>query len=307
MDLKKTGIFIRMERKRLNLSQKQLGERLSVTDKAVSKWERGLAFPDVDVLNSLAQLFHCSVQNILDGDFRSSGETDHVRFSQNAFLPPAADGKSGTEDNADPVTRPKSRSQIECLVLSDGESDLTDVLAGCGVKLTRMKLEDGVNTDLSAFDSYVIIADGKVLDPCLRVRLENENAKGKRIFTEALNSWDGIYSAAPANTTRSRLVVAVSGESGIPGLEPGDLLDDQSNRMMQPWYAVPGMKVLLAYRDHVIAHRHWDATPDEILSNSRPGLWTIGDNVMMCSFELRNFNRARFSPRRSWQQLRCHR
>ena len=82
MNLKKTSVFIHEERKKLNLSQKELGKRLYVTDKAVSKWERGLAFPDVDTLKSLAVLFHFTVQNIIDCDLRSTGEADNVRISQ---------------------------------------------------------------------------------------------------------------------------------------------------------------------------------------------------------------------------------
>ena len=43
MELEKTGAFIRSERIRLGLSQRELGRKLSVTDKAVSKWERGVS------------------------------------------------------------------------------------------------------------------------------------------------------------------------------------------------------------------------------------------------------------------------
>ncbi len=43
MNMQKTGSFIQEARKRLNLSQQALGDFLSVTDKAVSKWERGVS------------------------------------------------------------------------------------------------------------------------------------------------------------------------------------------------------------------------------------------------------------------------
>jgi len=42
MNMQKTGAFIQTARKKLKLSQKALGEYLSVTDKAISKWERGV-------------------------------------------------------------------------------------------------------------------------------------------------------------------------------------------------------------------------------------------------------------------------
>jgi len=67
MNMQKTGAFIQAARKRLNLSQQALGEYLSVTDKAVSKWERGLACPDIENLKNMALLFRCSISDIVDG------------------------------------------------------------------------------------------------------------------------------------------------------------------------------------------------------------------------------------------------
>ena len=54
MDMAKTGALIAARRKALNLTQEELGKRLEVTDKAVSKWERGLSCPDIALLGRLA-------------------------------------------------------------------------------------------------------------------------------------------------------------------------------------------------------------------------------------------------------------
>jgi len=190
-----------------------------------------------------------------------------------------------------------------CLVIADKPSDFTAVLEHCGAELKITAQTEALSENLDDYDVFYICCQ-KVLDPRLRVRLETENAKGKRIFAEALNSWDGIYSAEPSDTTRSRLVVVVDeADGGIPGLVPGDLLDDQSNRMMQPWYPVAGLKPILVYHDHLIAHRHWAVERADMLKDSRLGLFTIGETVMMCTFEMHNFNRARFAPRESWELL----
>ena len=193
---------------------------------------------------------------------------------------------------------------MKCMLLSEYDSDLKTVLESCGVEITQVKYAEANATDISSFDTFCILADGSVLDPRFRIRLEKEIEKGKRIFTEALNSWMGIYSADPVDTTRSRLVV-IQPENGelISGLQTGDLLDDKSNKMMQPWYSVPGLRPLLVYKDHIIAHRHINATKDEILNNSKLGLWMIGENVMMSSFTLHNFNKARFAPRDTWWKV----
>ena len=50
MDAKKFGNFIAQARREQKLTQAQLAQRLHVTDKAVSRWERGLGFPDIGTI-----------------------------------------------------------------------------------------------------------------------------------------------------------------------------------------------------------------------------------------------------------------
>ena len=67
MDNHQIGKFITELRKEKGLTQQQLGERLYVTDKAVSKWERGLSLPDITLLEKLAQELDVDVSEILQG------------------------------------------------------------------------------------------------------------------------------------------------------------------------------------------------------------------------------------------------
>ena len=60
MDAAYTGNQIALRRKELGLTQKELAHRLHVTDKAVSKWERGLNFPDMGTLEPLAEALESS-------------------------------------------------------------------------------------------------------------------------------------------------------------------------------------------------------------------------------------------------------
>lgn len=68
MDNKKIGNFIAEKRKELGYSQKDLAEKLNITDKAVSKWETGRSTPDVSILISLANLLGVSVTELLNGE-----------------------------------------------------------------------------------------------------------------------------------------------------------------------------------------------------------------------------------------------
>lgn len=63
-----TGATIRALRERRGYTQKQLAERLSVSDKAVSKWETGRGLPDVTLLEPLAKLLGVSVTELLSGE-----------------------------------------------------------------------------------------------------------------------------------------------------------------------------------------------------------------------------------------------
>lgn len=194
---------------------------------------------------------------------------------------------------------------MECLLLNDRGSDLGFLLESCAARLTRMTFEEALCADLTPYDAYCVFGEGGVADARLRARLEAESAKkGKHLFAEALLSWENVYCAEPADTAASRLVAVLPGDAGgIPGLAPGDLLDDGGNRMVCPYQEVPGMRVLLAYGDRIPAHRRWNAPPEEILKNGKPGLWTLRDNVLMSSFTLHNFNRARYAPAESWRRL----
>ena len=65
MNKERLGDFIGSERKNLGLTQRDLAARLHVTDKAVSKWERGLSYPDVTLLEPLAAALDLTVEELM--------------------------------------------------------------------------------------------------------------------------------------------------------------------------------------------------------------------------------------------------
>lgn len=67
MDHEKIGRLICQLRKEQGLTQRQLAERLHVSDKAVSKWERGLGCPDVSLLSALSGIFGVDLEKLLSG------------------------------------------------------------------------------------------------------------------------------------------------------------------------------------------------------------------------------------------------
>lgn len=68
MDAGKTGELIARLRREKGLSQKELAEMLSVTNKAISRWETGRGYPDIEILPELSRVLGISVQELLDGE-----------------------------------------------------------------------------------------------------------------------------------------------------------------------------------------------------------------------------------------------
>lgn len=67
MDAKIVGAFISGLRKKKNLTQKALAEELNVSDKAISKWETGKCYPDIEMIEKLSSFFGVSINEILCG------------------------------------------------------------------------------------------------------------------------------------------------------------------------------------------------------------------------------------------------
>ena len=68
MDQVKIGKFIAECRKQKNLTQMQLAEKLGITDKAISKWERGITMPDTSIMLELCDILCIGVNELLKGE-----------------------------------------------------------------------------------------------------------------------------------------------------------------------------------------------------------------------------------------------
>ena len=67
MEKETLGAFVCELRKEKQMTQKEMAEKLGITDKAISKWERGLSYPDISMLEPIAELLDVSVMELLQG------------------------------------------------------------------------------------------------------------------------------------------------------------------------------------------------------------------------------------------------
>ena len=88
MNAEKTGILIYDLRTRKGLTQKELAEKCNVSDKAVSKWERGEGCPDVTVLPKLAEVFGIEVDSLMKGEIPFSQDVSGKTIKDYDFRQP---------------------------------------------------------------------------------------------------------------------------------------------------------------------------------------------------------------------------
>ena len=110
MDKERTGQLITELRKEKGLTQKQLADALNVTDKAVSKWERGLSFPDVSMLEPLSELLGVSIMEILAGE-RQTGDGTLTREEAQDLI------NASVELGDEEIKHKKERSRLIIIIL----------------------------------------------------------------------------------------------------------------------------------------------------------------------------------------------
>ena len=85
LDVQRFGAFIQSRRKELGLTQGELGQKLNVTDKAISRWERCIGFPDINLLEPLADALQISIQELMQCE-RIKPEENPVEMKTEPWL-----------------------------------------------------------------------------------------------------------------------------------------------------------------------------------------------------------------------------
>ena len=141
LEQEKIGKYIAEKRKGIGLTQKELAERVGLTDKAVSKWERGKSIPDHDVIARL-----CEVLNISVNEFLSGEDIVSENYSEKA------------EENMISLIKDKKNSRYEFLI--------SMVMLICGIlfvlldmySMSHMINDDSVLVHFVDFPSLLFVA-----------------------------------------------------------------------------------------------------------------------------------------------------
>ena len=151
-----TGNLIRSLREQQGITQKQLADQLSISDKTVSKWETGRGLPDISILPELAQALHVSLTELLSGNIARNGNLSGNLRRMGFYVCPVCGN----------------------VIQSVGEG----VFTCCGVTLPKLEAEDG--SDLIRVEWM----DGEQY-----VTLEHPMTKGHFISFLAYVTTDRVY------------------------------------------------------------------------------------------------------------------
>lgn len=84
MDCAKVGKLLYDLRKEKHMTQKEVADKMNISDKTVSKWERGLGCPDISLLSELSDIFGVNIEKILQGDLSindaDGGNMKRIKF-----------------------------------------------------------------------------------------------------------------------------------------------------------------------------------------------------------------------------------
>lgn len=84
MDIQKIGTFLKELRKKNNMTQEQLGEKIGVTNKTISRWETGKYMPPIECLQLLSEIYQISINEILTGE--KLNEKDYKDAAENNIV-----------------------------------------------------------------------------------------------------------------------------------------------------------------------------------------------------------------------------
>ena len=112
MDAKKFGAFISDRRKQQHMTQAELAGKIGVTDKAVSRWERGLGFPDINTMEPLADALGISLLELMRSEVQKTGNTKGTETVNQKSLD-GNEGQSGRDAGSDGATFEKIYTSAE--------------------------------------------------------------------------------------------------------------------------------------------------------------------------------------------------
>ena len=115
------GEKLRQLRRGLGMTQKELADKMNISDKTISKWERGLGCPDVTLLAQLSQILSVNINEMLEGDLNKNTAVGGNMKKTNYFVCPTCGNISLCTGNATVSCCGRTLTALEANKASDEE------------------------------------------------------------------------------------------------------------------------------------------------------------------------------------------
>lgn len=192
------------------------------------------------------------------------------------------------------------------LVITDKESVLSSLLNKIFPHCDVICVDQVLTTNLDAYDSFALLGGttekGITLLTPIRKALDAQILKGKTFFAEFVHGI-GQCSFLETKSTRFSRPVLLNPHEITGTLERGVILDEQSNNRLVVYKSTNRVTPIMQYVKVPRGFYRVKKT-DEIKNDpSHYALWMEGKNLLVCTFRLCNFSKAKFAPRASWCEL----
>ena len=190
-------------------------------------------------------------------------------------------------------------------VIAKEKNDFGSLLESIsGVQTDWIFPDDLSDVSLSDYESLVILGGTQaaplILPARLRAKIEKKIDEGAKVFAEFVGSIDDIYTPADAASTRFWRLVS---NTSVGYIKPGDLLEDQCNSHAKAYFSKKSCQPLLYYKAFAPAHDRIEVSEADVPGLDYWALWLERPNLMICTFRMCNFVKARFSPLDRWRAL----
>lgn len=191
------------------------------------------------------------------------------------------------------------------IVSEDKSNDLLDVLKVNQVNFKIVHPDKVHQHDLDIYQGIMLLGgnnqDPMEIFPKDRHVIHQQIKKGKRVFAEYCKSIHNVCFSDSLSTRYERPVAFMDFPEA--GLEKGDILDEQSNNRLKVFIQSSKGRPLLQYISNPAGFYKTEMDFDKARSNAANALWFEHDHLLVCSFRMVNFIKAKFAPRHKWKKL----
>lgn len=199
IDAVKTGKFIKELRKAHNMKQDELGKKLFISRKSVSKWETGRACPSVDMMKRLSNVFGVSVNDLMAGEFISKTEqedSEHKFVSIKKFKVIGIFSVAVILFLAFGLYEMYKNSSLSFKVYYEDENFFIDdgilVLDKQDSYLSFGQMKSYVDSiDISDLKCFLYLMDGNIIKELMTIKLNKTNRLLEDVRNEIMNHLDG--------------------------------------------------------------------------------------------------------------------